>query len=153
MSNQENTLEVFKATAKGSGWATKVNITGTEWTIQADETEEDGGTNTGPNPMQYFAASLASCQNEQAQVVAEEMELAIDAMDISLEIELDLAGFMGMAAHSNDSYKKVQLTHTVGGSITAEQVGEMGDAVDSRCPILGLLRNSGCEIDSSWSKV
>jgi uncharacterized OsmC-like protein len=103
--------------------------------------------------MQYFAASLASCQNEQAQVVAEEMELAIDAMDISLEIELDLAGFMGMAAHSNDSYKKVQLTHTVGGSITAEQVGEMGDAVDSRCPILGLLRNSGCEIDSSWSKV
>jgi putative redox protein len=153
MSNQENTLEVFKATAKGSGWATKVNITGTEWTIQADETEEDGGTNTGPNPMQYFAASLASCQNEQAQVVAEEMELAIDAMDISLEIELDLAGFMGMAAHSNDSYKKVQLTHTVGGSITAEQVGEMGDAVDSRCPILGLLRNSGCEIDSSWAKV
>ena len=153
MSNQENTLEVFKATAKGSGWATTVNITGTEWTIQADETEEDGGTNTGPNPMQYFAASLASCQNEQAQVVAEEMELAIDAMDISLEIELDLAGFMGMAAHSNDSYKKVQLTHTVGGSITAEQVGEMGDAVDSRCTILGLLRNSGCEIDSSWAKV
>jgi putative redox protein len=153
MSQEESTLEVFKATAKGSGWATKVNITGTEWTIQADETEEDGGTNTGPNPMQYFAASLASCQNEQAQVVAEEMELAIDAMDISLEIELDLAGFMGMAAHSNDSYKKVQLTHTVGGSITAEQVGEMGDAVDSRCPILGLLRNSGCEIDSSWSKV
>ncbi|MFT5055850.1 MAG: putative redox protein [Pseudoalteromonas distincta] len=152
MSQEESTLEVFKATAKGSGWATKVNITGTEWTIQADETEEDGGTNTGPNPMQYFAASLASCQNEQAQVVAEEMELAIDAMDISLEIELDLAGFMGMAEHSNDSYKKVQLTHTVGGSITAEQVGKMGDAVDSRCPILGLLRNSGCEIDSSWTK-
>ena len=60
MSNQENTLEVFKATAKASGWATTVNITGTEWTIQADETQEDGGTNTGPNPMQYFAASLAS---------------------------------------------------------------------------------------------
>jgi uncharacterized OsmC-like protein len=152
MSNQENTLEVFKATAKGSGWATSVNITGTAWDIQSDEPVDEGGTNTGPNPMQYFAASLAGCQNEQAQVVAEEMELAIDAMDISLEIELDLAGFMGMAEHSNDSYKKVQLTHTVGGSITAEQVGKMGDAVDSRCPILGLLRNSGCEIDSSWTK-
>jgi putative redox protein len=153
MSNQENTLEVFKATAKGSGWATTVNITGTAWDIQSDEPVDEGGTNTGPNPMQYFAASLAGCQNEQAQVVAEEMELAIDAMDISLEIELDLAGFMGMAEHSNDSYKKVQLTHTVGGSITAEQVGEMGVAVDSRCPILGLLRNSGCEIVSTWAKV
>jgi putative redox protein len=153
MSNQENTLEVFKATAKGSGWATSVNITGTAWDIQSDEPVDEGGTNTGPNPMQYFAASLAGCQNEQAQVVAEEMELAIDAMDISLEIELDLAGFMGMAEHSNDSYKKVQLTHTVGGSITAEQIGEMGVAVDSRCPILGLLRNSGCEIVSTWAKV
>ena len=153
MSNQENTLEVFKATAKGNGWATSVNITGTAWDIQSDEPVDEGGTNTGPNPMQYFAASLAGCQNEQAQVVAEEMELAIDVMDISLEIELDLAGFMGMAEHSNDSYKKVQLTHTVGGSMTAEQVGEMGAAVDSRCPILGLLRNSGCEIVSTWAKV
>jgi uncharacterized OsmC-like protein len=139
MSNQENTLEVFKATAKGSGWATTVNITGTAWDIQSDEPVDDGGTNTGPNPMQYFAASLAGCQNEQAQVVAEEMELAIDTMDISLEIELDLEGFMGMADHSNDSYKKVQLMHTVGGNITAEEAAKMGAAVDSRCPILGLL--------------
>lgn len=153
MSNQENTLEVFKATAKASGWATTVNITGTEWTIQADETQEDGGTNTGPNPMQYFAASLASCQNEQAQVVAEEMELSIDSMDISLKIDLDLAGFMGMAAHSNDSYKNVKIKHTIGGNITTEEAAKMGAAVDSRCPILGLLRNSGCEIDSSWAKV
>jgi uncharacterized OsmC-like protein len=114
---------------------------------------DDGGTNTGPNPMQYFAASLAGCQNEQAQVIAEEMERSIDTMDLSLEIELDLAGFMGMADHSNDSYKKVQLTHTVGSSITAEQVGKMGAAVDSRCPILGLLRNIGCEIVSTWAKV
>jgi uncharacterized OsmC-like protein len=153
MSNQENTLEVFKATAKGSGWATTVNITGTAWDIQSDEPVDDGGTNTGPNPMQYFAASLAGCQNEQAQVVAEEMELAIDTMDISLEIELDLEGFMGMADHSNDSYKKVQLMHTVGGNITAEEAAKMGAAVDSRCPILGLLRNSGCEIVSTWAKV
>ncbi|MFT4875554.1 MAG: putative OsmC-like protein [Bacteroidia bacterium] len=139
MSNQENTLEVFKATAKASGWATTVNITGTEWTIQADETQEDGGTNTGPNPMQYFVASLASCQNEQAQVVAEDMELSIDSMDISLEIDLDLAGFMGMAAHSNDSYKNVKIKHTIGGNITTEEAAKMGAAVDSRCPILGLL--------------
>jgi hypothetical protein len=33
MSNQENTQEVFKAIAKGSVWATTVNITGTAWDI------------------------------------------------------------------------------------------------------------------------
>ena len=150
MSQEESTIEIFKATAKGTGWATKVNITGTEWDILVDEIEEDGGTNTGPNPMQYFAASLASCQNEQAQVVIEELELTITSLDISLEIDLDLAGFMGMAAHSNDSYKKVNINHVVRGDISAEDVRKIGEAVDSRCPILGLLRNSGCEIVSSW---
>jgi uncharacterized OsmC-like protein len=127
-------------------------MTDTAWDIEVVEIDEEGGANTGPTPMQYFAASVASCQNEQAQVVAEEMELSIDSMDIALEIDLDLAGFMGMASHSNDSYKQVRLEHTVGGNLTAEQVIQMGIAVDSRCPILGLLRNSGCEIVSSWSK-
>jgi hypothetical protein len=43
--------------------------------------------------------------------------------------------------------------HTLGGNITAEEAAKMGAAVDSRCPILGLLRNSGCEIVSTWAKV
>ena len=58
-------VETFKAKAKGKGWPTKVAITGTKWNIQVDEPVDDGGSNSGPNPMQYFVASLAGCQNEQ----------------------------------------------------------------------------------------
>jgi uncharacterized OsmC-like protein len=32
-----------------------------------DEPVEDRGSNSGPNPMQYFTAWLAGCQNEQAK--------------------------------------------------------------------------------------
>ena len=88
-------LETFKATAEGKGWPTTVQITGTEWKVQVDEPVEDGGSNSGPNPMQYFASSLASCQNEQAQVVAEELSLDISKIEITLEIDLNLDGFMG----------------------------------------------------------
>ncbi|MFT4850566.1 MAG: putative OsmC-like protein, partial [Sediminicola sp.] len=69
-------LETFKAEAQGKGWPTKISITDTEWTIKTDEPVEDGGSNTGPNPMQLFIASLAGCQNEQAQVVADELSLS-----------------------------------------------------------------------------
>lgn len=144
-------LETFKATAKGEGWPTAVKITDTQWTIQIDEPKDEGGSNSGPNPMQYFAASLAGCQNEQAQVVAEELSLSIDKIDISLEIDLDLSGFMGMAEHSQGSYKEVRISALVSGSITEEQVIELGAKVDQRCPILGLLRSSGCEIKSEWN--
>ena len=145
-------LETFKAEAQGNGWPTKVTITDTEWTIKTDEPIEDGGSNTGPNPMQLFIASLAGCQNEQAQVVAEELSLSITQIDIKAEIDLDLGGFMGTADNSNGSYKNVRLNALVTGEVTDEQVKILGQKVDDRCPILALLRTSGCKIESSWSK-
>ena len=151
MSGENQHIETFKATAEGRGWPTKVNITDTEWTLQMDEPVEDGGSNTGANPMQYFIASIAGCQNEQAQVVAEELSLNITAIDLSLEIDLDLAGFMGHTEHSDGSYKEIRLQAVVQGNATEAQVQELGARVDKRCPILGLLRSSGCKISSSWS--
>jgi putative redox protein len=151
MTDQAQNTETFRATAPGKGWPTTVAITDTEWTIQLDEPTEEGGKNSGPNPMQCFAASLAACQNEQAQVVAEELGVSLQGIDINLEIDLDLSGFMGKATHSDDSYKSTRLSAVVRGDLTKEQVQELGDRVDRRCPILGLLRTSGCEIVSSWS--
>ncbi|WP_430408430.1 OsmC family protein [Kordia sp.] len=145
-------LETFKAQAQGNGWPTKVNIVDTEWNLQLDEPKDDGGSNSGPNPMQYFIASLAGCQNEQAQVVAEELGLSIDQINIDVEIDLDLSGFMGTSDHSNGSYKNVRLKTTVDGKVTDEQVKTMGKKVDNRCPILSLLRTSNCKIESNWSK-
>ncbi len=145
-------LETFKAEAQGNGWPTKVNITNTEWMLQLDEPVDDGGSNSGPNPMQYFTAALAGCQNEQAQVVAEELSLGIEQINIDVEIDLDLAGFMGMADHSNGSYKQVRLNAVVTGEASDEQVKTLGSKVDARCPILALLRASGCKIESSWRR-
>ncbi|MFT5761964.1 MAG: putative OsmC-like protein [Polaribacter sp.] len=145
-------LETFKAEAEGKGWPTKVTITDTEWTLKVDEPVNEGGLNTGPNPMQYFIASLVSCQNEQSQVVAEELSINMTQVDIKAEIDLDLSGFMGMSDNSNGSYKSVRLDAVVSGDITDEEVKTLGQKVDARCPILALLRISGCEIHSSWSK-
>jgi len=149
---EDSHLETFKAKAEGKGWPTKVTIIDTEWTLKVDEPVEDGGLNTGPNPMQYFIASLVSCQNEQSQVVAEELSLNITQVDIKAEIDLDLSGFMGMSDNSNGSYKNVRLNALVSGNVTDEEVKTLGQKVDKRCPILALLRTSGCKIDSSWSK-
>ena len=145
-------LETFKAEAQGNGWPTKIEIINTEWSLQLDEPIEDGGLNSGPNPMQYFTASLAGCQNEQAQVVADELSLNIEQINIKIEIDLDLSGFMGTADNSNDSYKNVRLDAEVIGEATDEQIKNMGQKVDVRCPILALLRTSGCEIESNWRK-
>lgn len=145
-------IETFKAKAQGNGWPTKVSITNTEWKLQLDEPIEDGGSNSGANPMQYFTASLAGCQNEQAQVVAEELSINLEQIDLKIEIDLDLSGFMGMSENSNGSYKSVRLDAIVQGDASDEQVKILGKKVDARCPILALLRTGGCKIESNWSK-
>jgi uncharacterized OsmC-like protein len=151
--NMENLhLETFKAEAQGNGWPTKVSITDTEWKLQLDEPVEDGGSNSGANPMQYFTASLAGCQNEQAQVVADELSITIEQIDIKIEIDLDLSGFMGVSDSSDGSYKNVRLDTVVHGEVTDEQITIIGQKVDARCPILALLKTSGCKIESNWRK-
>jgi uncharacterized OsmC-like protein len=102
--------------------------------------------------MQYFTAALAGCQNEQAQVVAGELSLNIEQIIIKIEIDLDLSGFMGMSDNSNNSYKSIRLDAVVHGEVTDEEIKNMGRKVDMRCPILALLRTSGCTIESNWSK-
>lgn len=144
-------LETFNATGEGKGWPTSVSITGTEWKLKVDEPVDDGGSNTGPNPMQYFITALVSCQNEQAQVVAEELSISIDKIDITAAVDLNLDGFMGEDDHSNHCFKNAKLNATVHADITVEQLVELGKRVDNRCPILSVLRNSGCTIDSDWS--
>tara|TARA_R110001632_G_scaffold2635_2_gene11635 strand:+ start:3046 stop:3501 length:456 start_codon:yes stop_codon:yes gene_type:complete len=145
-------VETFKVKAQGNGWPTKVDIIDTEWQLQLDEPTEDGGSNSGANPMQYFTASLAGCQNEQAQVVADELSLTIDQINIEVEVDLDLSGFMGTSNTSDGSYKNVRLHAVVDGDVTDEQVKILGQKVDARCPILALLRTSNCTIESNWSK-
>lgn len=148
MSNNRH-VEVFRATAQGSGWPTKVSILDSKWEFQVDESKEDGGLNNGPNPMHHFVASLAGCQNEQAQVVAEEMEIEAKKIDFTVEVSLNLSGFIGSAENSEGCFEKVNINAEVSG-VSAEQAEALGTKVNARCPILSLLRSAGATIESKW---
>jgi putative redox protein len=143
-------IEIFTATAQGSGWPTRVSITDSEWVFKVDETKEDGGSNSGPNPMHHLVASLAGCQNEQAQVVAEEIGIEAKQIDFTLAVSLNLAGFMGTADSSEGCFERVRVEAVVSG-VSAEQAAKLGSRVDARCPIMSLLRSAGTVIESTWS--
>lgn len=148
MSESEH-IEYFQADATGSGWPTAVSISDSQWSFKIDEPEEDGGSNSGPNPMHHFVASLAGCQNEQAQVVADELGLKATDIKMSIEVAVDLAGFMGINESSVGAFRRVKLRTSVAG-LRDEQSHALGALVDARCPILSLLRSSGVKIESEW---
>ena len=103
----------------------------------------------------YSTSWCPSCNAAKQLLTSKGMEyeeINIEEIDINVEVDLDLGGFMGTSDHSDGSYKSVRLNAVLHGDLTEEQAKTVGQKVDARCPILALLRTSGCKIESSWSK-
>ena len=79
------------------------------------------------------------------------MSISIEKIEIDLAVDLNLDGFVGEDDHSNNCFKQTDLKAIVHGNASKEQIADLGKRVDNRCPILSVLRNSGCTINSTWS--
>lgn len=55
----------------------------------ADEPQNLGGDDKGPNPMELLAASLAACTNITLQMYAKRKKWAIEAIHIEVTFETD----------------------------------------------------------------
>lgn len=150
----DSDVEQFTCTAQGIGILgdTKVQITGTDWNLQLDEPEEEGGTNKGANPMQYLIAALAGCENEQAAVIAEELKIKIEKIEWNVTVDLDLAGFEGKNLNLTQPYKAASITGKVTTDGTVDQVASLAASLAARCPIRRLLVNSGVDVQSNITK-
>ena len=74
----------MRATARRNGSALKQEIQIDKFELVADEPEESGGTDEGPNPQQLLAASLASCSAITMEMYANRK--GWDIGDVSVDV-------------------------------------------------------------------
>ena len=79
----------MRATARRSGSALKQEIQIDEFELVADEAEELGGTDEGPNPQQLLAASLASCTAITMEMYANRK--GWDIGDVAVDVDYEPA--------------------------------------------------------------
>ncbi len=91
MSDSENIIPVEIEAARES--PTKSTVDVREFELVVDESEEMGGTDEGPNPLEYLLASQAGCLNVTASQVANDMGLTLEALDIAIEGDFDVTAF------------------------------------------------------------
>jgi putative redox protein len=53
----------------------------------ADEQEEDGGTDAGPRPTEFLAASLASCTATTIEMYLDHKDVELGAVEVSVDYE------------------------------------------------------------------
>jgi uncharacterized OsmC-like protein len=136
-----NARVVFNASATAHD-AVASTVSLGDFRVEVDEPPLLGGEGKAPNPVEYYLASLLSCQIVTWRFWAEKLGIAFDEITAHAEGDLDVQGFFGFDDSVRAGFQAVRLVVKVSGSETAERYRELQEAVDAHCPVLDLTRNA-----------
>lgn len=134
-------LAKFKVTAHSEN-PTKTVVRARNFEMIIDEPKNLGGTDEGPNPVEFVLGALSGCLNVVGHVVAREMAIQLKGITMELEGELDPAKFMGQPSSERAGYKEIRVKMKPDCDATKEQLAAWIHAVESRCPVSDNLSNA-----------
>lgn len=136
----KNAQVVFRGSATAHDAVASTVVLG-KYSVEVDEPPALGGENTAANPVEYYLASLLSCQVVTYRVWAEKLGITVDDITAKAEGDLDVRGFFGFDDNVRPGFGEVRVVVKVTGPETRERYEELQKAVDDHCPVLDLTRN------------
>ncbi|MDP3893276.1 OsmC family protein [Nocardioides sp.] len=109
--------------------------------LEGDEPPVLLGDNHAPNAVEIVLHALASCLAVGLAYNAAARGIELRALEIDVEGELDLHGFLGLADDVRPGYSGVQVTCRVDGDAPDDQIAELCDHVERTSPVLDILRH------------
>ncbi|MDJ0414015.1 OsmC family protein [Rhodococcus opacus] len=135
-----NAHVVFRASAQAHD-AVASTVTLGKYSVEVDEPPALGGDNSAANPVEYYLASLLSCQVVTYRFWAEKLGVRVDDISARAEGDLDVRGFFGFDDAVRAGFGEVRVVVTLTGPESRERYLELQEAVDAHCPVLDLTRN------------
>lgn len=121
------------------GFLAQVNIR--DFSFESDEPEELGGTNQGPNPVEYVLGAFAACQEIVIKAYATVLGIDVSSVQVEVEGDLDLHGFLNLteerAGFTSVNYKTT-INTTETDTVKLKQLEELSV---TRCPVLDIIKN------------
>ncbi len=109
--------------------------------IIVDEPAELGGTNDGPNPVEYLLAGYAGCLNVVGNIVAREQGLAIKKLSIEVDGDINPDRLFGISYDDRAGFKKIRVNISLDTDAEQITVDKWFKEVERRCPINDNLTN------------
>ena len=131
----------FSAKAKSEN-DTKTVVEARGFKITIDEPESLGGTNAGANPVEYMLAALSGCLNVVGHLVAKEMGIHLNGLEIELEGDLNPARFVGKSMEDRAGYKEIRVMIKPDTDADRATLDQWIKAVENRCPVSDNLANA-----------
>ncbi len=114
---------------------TKTVVEARNFKIIVDEPKNLGGTDDGPNPVEYVLAAFAGCLNVVGHLVAREMDIPLRGIEIEMEGDLDPTKFMGKDTEERAGYKEIRVSLKPDADAEEETLQAWMTAVKARCPV------------------
>jgi uncharacterized OsmC-like protein len=105
--------------------------------LDTDEPAILVGGDQAPNPVEYVLHALTACLTTSMVYHAAARGIQIEELESTLEGDLDLRGFMGIAPDVRKGYQNIRVNFTVKSDASAEQLRELAQF----SPVFDTIRN------------
>src|SRR5262245_43147317 len=106
-----------------------------------DEPDVLLGSDEAANPVENLLHSLAGCLTTSLVYHAAARGISIDAVESSLEGDLDLQGFLGLSEHVRNGFQGVRVTFRITSNASSEQLAELCKVAQARSPVFDIVTN------------
>ncbi|WP_342514670.1 OsmC family protein [Sporosarcina sp. FSL K6-1522] len=114
-----------------------------------DEPKSLGGTDEGPNPVEFVLAGLSSCTSVMIAIIAKELQFSYEGVEFANEGSLDLQGLMGVEGVS-PHFQSVDFDVIIKTEENEARIQQLKEKVEKRCPVMNLLVDAGVPVVSNW---
>jgi uncharacterized OsmC-like protein len=114
---------------------TKTVVEARNFEFVVDEPPALGGTDEGPNPVEYLIGAWAGCLNVVVHTVSEERGIDVQNVDVEIEGDLDPRKFLGADDDVRAGYQDLRVRIDVESDADDEALETLAAAVEERCPV------------------
>src|SRR5699024_11094642 len=123
-------------TARGTaGSQTRLDVQVRDVTLVLDEPTALGGTDQGPNPVEFMLAALMGCMNVVVHVVAKERGIEIRSLEATARGTLDPSRFLGKPTQERAGYSQIDVELEIDSDADDAQLEEIVRHAEQRCPV------------------
>lgn len=120
---------------------TKLVVKARNFKLVVDEPAGLGGTDHGPNPVEYLLAGYAGCLNVVAHLVAKEQGLDIKKLTINVDGDINPARLFGQSNDDRAGFKILRVNIAIDTDAEQPAIDQWLKEVENRCPINDNITN------------
>lgn len=111
------------------------------FTLDGDEPAVLLGNDRAPNAVESLLHALASCVAVGFVYNAAAQGIRVDSLELELEGDLDLRGFLGLSDEVRPGYQDIRLRYQVDADAPRQKIEELCSYVQRTSPVLDIIRN------------